>query len=470
MNSFKGSLFNNSELEEIVNRYHTMIFNGNRCFFDVHEFSMLIEYFIEDGKLDDAFNAVDYALLQYPLSDELKISKVQILIDKGMSLDALNLIKEIEEFNHCDAELFLLKGIALNFTNHPVEALKNFKKAISLSDEGRADTLFSIAINYENLNDFSSALIYLKEAIELEPENLTIIFELGYCSDRSENFKEAIHYYNVYLDIDPFSDLVWFNLGIVHTRAGNFDLAIEAYDFAIAINQKHELAYFNKANALANQGNYAQAIESYTEHLEFEDDHAETYCFIGECYERMGNIERALEFYNKTLSLSPDYADAIYGIGIVHSICDNFFQSLKYINRAIEINPDCAEYYFSQGSVYGRLNNADKAIESYIKATTLDPTDYESWLNLSELYLKKNLLSKAIKTLEEAYRFNSDIALINYRLAAYYLLKHNVEEGVSFFRKAISNNFADHKELLKFYPEAYSIKEIKELIKQHNLY
>jgi tetratricopeptide (TPR) repeat protein len=468
MNQERESQYNDREYLYLIDRYKSMLRSGKNYFFDVHEFEMLIEHFLQFGDLENASNAIDMAINQHPCSGELVLRKAQVLIDKGESPAALDILNNVQKSELANYELYLLKGIASNFIGKQKDAKKYFAQAIEIAGENIVDTLFSIAVNYENLSKYEKAYEYLQKANSEEDQNLTILSELGNCSERLNDYSSAINWYNNYLDIDPFSDSVWFNLGVAFSKALNFEKAVEAFDFAIAINEKYALAYYNKGNALVNLSKYTEAIEAYKEYLAFDDSHAETLCYMGECYERTGKIGLAVEHYNKALEIDPKFSDAIYGLGIIQSIKENYKESVDFILKAIEINPESSDYWFSLGNVYSKLNLVDKAITAYHQSTALDPQDYESWLNLSELYYKKNLLSKAIKTLEEAYVFNADVALINYRLAAYNLLKHNVEEGIEYFRKGMDSNFDEHDEVLKFYPAAINIKGVSELIQQYN--
>jgi len=468
MNQEREQLYDDSENADVMNRYKKMIRNGKNYFFDVHEFEMLIEQFLQFGDFENAGNAIDIGIHQHPNAGVLLLKKAQLLIDKGENINALKILEIAEKLEIGNFELFLLKGIACNFIGLKKEAKNHFAKALEISGDNIVDTLFSIAVNFENLNEHDTALHYLNAALEKDKKNLTILCELGCCHDRLEDYPNSIKRYNEYLDIDPFSDTAWFNLGVVYSKLLEFDKAIEAFDFTISINEKYVLAYLNKGNVLVNQNKYDLAVDAYKEYLSFDENNAETLCFVGECYERMGKLGHALEYYYRSLETDPNYSEAIYGIGIIHSIRENYQESILFIRKAIDRNPDSSDYWFSLGNIYSLLNQFEKAVEAYTRSIELDQRDYESWLNLSELYFKKNLLSKAIKTLEDAYQSNSDVALINYRLAAYNLLKHNISESLEYIKQGMKNNFEEHEELFKFYPAAVEIKEITELIQQFN--
>jgi tetratricopeptide (TPR) repeat protein len=468
MNQDKEPFLNNPAHNEIVNRYHKMMQDNKQGYFDVLEYDVIIEYYLQTGEPDSAMSVTEQGMFQHPYSGILKLRKAQLLIDLGNPAKALDILKSLGESEIMNHEYHLLKGIAYNFIGKQVEASKLFVKAVELSNENKLDTLFSIAVNYETLNFFDLALDYLYQAYADEKENKNIIFEIAYCCDRIEDYTTALDYYNTYLDIDPFSDIVWFNVGVIHSKMCEFEKAVESYEYSIALNEKYSLSYYNLGNAQANLGKYNQALITYNKYLEFEEDHTETLCFIGECYERKGDLEKALYYYNKALDLEPGYADAIYGIGIVQSIREQYSESLILLLQAIEIDSNNSDYWFSLGNVYVKMNKLDKAIDSFTRSTELDPYDYESWLNLSEIYFNKNLLSKAIKTLEEAYTYNNDVALINYRLAAYNLLKHNVPDGVHYLRRGMNCGFDEHSEIFKICPHASEIKEISQLIMHFN--
>jgi len=454
------------EIEELINKYNLMIENKCDVFFDLHELEVLGDYYFNIGNLKDAGNVIKYGLKNYPYSLELKIKHAQLLIDKGLYNQALAEIKELIDLNPSNSEINLLMGIISNVMGMKKEAAYYFKKAIMLPDAiNLADYLFSIALSYQNVNDYHTAYYYLKEAYRVEPKDLSILWELANCSEACDYYDEAVKYYNLYLDEEPFSSYIWFNLGVVYTKLEKFEKALEAFEYVIALTENDSLAYYNKANALANLGKYEEAIKSFNEYISLVGDCSQTYCNIGECYERIGDFENALNYYQKALSIDDKCSDAIFGIGIIHSICNKLPESVKFIKLAIEIDSNVSDYYYSLGTIYYKMNQHDKAIKSFEKAIELDPKDYESWLQLADIYYSNNLLSKAIKILEEAYHVNSDIALISYRLAAFYLLKNNINEGIIYFRKAITKNFREHKEIYKYFPDVNKIKEINDLIK-----
>lgn len=467
------------ELQDVVERYRLMLRSNTPLYFDSHEFILLIDYHLHNREYTESLKIAEFGINQHPSSFDLKLKKAEILFRLKDYANALLLVKELENIETNSSYLSYFRGLIHSNLKQKREAAYYFQKAVlQAQDSNEAiDTLFQIAEHYQENNDLQTANFYLLEAHKIDPYDSEIIIELAQ-NFETYDLHQAVHYYNLYLNQHPFHSSAWFDIGVVYSRLENFEKALEAFDFAIALYENYLEAYFNKGNALANLGRYQEAIEAFEEYArllneENEDDDfepnemLEVYCSIGECHERMGDLINALTYYEKALKIDPHYPDALYGVGIVCSLCNNLTDSLKYIRKAIELDPFNSEYHFSLGNVYRRMGKIDKALEAYRSATHIDPQDYESWVNIAQLYFEKNLLTKAIRTLEEAYENNPKVAIIEYRLAAFYFLRKNEADGMNFLRKALIHDNSKYLEFFKIYPEGTENEKIQNLIAKY---
>jgi tetratricopeptide (TPR) repeat protein len=462
-------------IQEVVERYRSMLKSKTILYFDPDEFILLIDFYFQKRQYNESLKIIEFAIDQHPSSTELRFKKAEVLFKLKDFTTTLLIINELENIEGFSSYLSYFKGLIYSHLKKKKDAEYCFRKAVLLShdDEETIEILLQIADHYQEINDLQSANFYLIEAHKIDRDDAEIIIDLAQNFEQLDPSK-SIYYYNLYLNDHPFHASVWFDLGVVYSRVNQFEKAIEAFDFALALFENFSEAHFNKGNALANLGKYEAAIESFEDYLQLisqertidPGDFLDVYCSIGECYERLGDLVSALMYYQKALDIDPNYADAIFGIGIVNSLCNNLEDSLRFIKKAIARDPYNSEYHYSLGNVYSLLEKNDKALESYKTAVSIDPTDYESWISIAQIYFRKNLLSKAIKTLEEAYQNNKDIAIIEYRLAGYYFLKDRSEEGMTFLRKGLIHESSRYLEFLKIYPQASEIEEISKLIEK----
>ena len=442
MNHEDDNFWYDDEVLNSVSRYEDMRRKHTHCFFDVHEFEDIIDYYLDSENIAEAATAANYAASIYPLASSIKLRMAEILIDKGQPIKALNLLNKLEHLDSGEYGIYLLRGTALNMIGKPKEAQRQFEKAIAMADENKAEVLYNIAMSFERIHQHNVALKYFLKVRALEPENYFLFYDLAFCYEHLNELDKCIVYYRKYLDEDPFSEHIWYNLGIVYNRINNHEKALEAYDFAIAINPEYSSAYFNKANTLSLLERHPKAIETYQEFLEKEPDNAAAYCYTGECYEQLEEYGMAKILYMKTLSLDDQFADAWFGLGVLNAQDGCHKDAVNDFLRAIALDEDNTEYLFALASVYANLQQYEKAVAIFKKITKLITDDIYVWDCFAQVYAKQDAFIEARKIIIEALHFNPDAALLHYRLAAYYLLDNDQLLGMTVLESA-----------LKTYPE-----------------
>ena len=89
-------VFHEEEYDELLNRWEDMLKNKKKYFFDVFEFENIIDYYIDIDKANNALNAINLASEQHPSSINIQLKKAQVLVEKGLSNQALKIIDNIE--------------------------------------------------------------------------------------------------------------------------------------------------------------------------------------------------------------------------------------------------------------------------------------------------------------------------------------------------------------------------------------
>ena len=355
-------IFHDEEYSELVNRYEDMVKQKTKYFFDVSEFENIIDYYIDSNKANNALNVVKFASQQHPNSIGIQLKKAQVLVDKGLASNALQVIEGIESIEFSNNEVFLIKGSALNILGHYNEAEKAFDTAIELTIDDKVDIIHTVAQSFEQIGRYKTALKYLHEAFELESNNIMVLYDIGYCYEKLGQINRSIDYYKQYLDKEPFSENAWYNLGILCNKSESFDKAIEAYEFAIAINPDFSVAYFNLANAYSNKEDFHNAIINYKEYLKFDGKSVEILTYIGDCYDSLKEFDIALKYYDKALNEDNYHAEAIYGKANIMFRVGKSEQALSLIKNAIIIDDLNPEFHYLSGNIYTeyRKNRSDK--------------------------------------------------------------------------------------------------------------
>ncbi len=446
--------FEEESLYQAINRFEDMIKSNATCYFDVCEFEIIIDYYLDQHNFRIAEEAIGVGISQHPGAYEIKFRLAQFYIQSGKPAKGLRILRNIENIEATNSDFYLLKGSALNILGKSEEARQAFDEAIKNAAENKDDIIYNIAYSYINARSYNIALKYLELAYEVNPLNITVIQEIALVCERMDKLDKCVDFYNRYLEIDPFNDSIWLSLGIVYSSMNKIEKALEAYEYAIAIRPEGVSALFSKANCLVNIGDNKEAIIAYNEILDLEPDNVQALTYIGECYEKMTFYKRSEYYFKRAIELDETFSDAWYGLGIANYQQDNYSEALKYFIKANQIDPENADFWFMLGEVYREMSILEKSAESYNRVLELDPNDYEAWITRAELSFKDNNdLKGAIRIMAKAFEYNPDISLINYQLATYYFFNNQSKQAIHHFERGLDINFVEHIDFLDALPK-----------------
>ena len=340
------------DVKHAVQKFERMRKNNENYFFDVIEFETIIDYYIESNNALKAFEAATLATEQHPNSVSIQLRKARVLLDKGRAVEALGILKKLENIEPGNHEIYIAKGTALGMLGDIQGAKKMFDFSLTLDSEDVENILFSITSVLQNLNYYKYLIPYLSRLIEMEPEFKAHLYDLAYAYEKIEDFENSIKYYLEYLEEEPFSDSAWYNLGIIYNKLELYDKAMEAYDYALVINSQNTFALFNKGNILSNVERYADAIPVYHEYLENEPDSFEAMTYLAECYEKLNEITMARKYYQEAIELAPDFADPWFGLGIIALNTGNTDDSLIFFRKAVRLDDENPEIWYLLGKAH----------------------------------------------------------------------------------------------------------------------
>src|SRR4030066_1779059 len=125
--------------------------NNESYFFDVIEFESIIDYYIESNNSIKAYEAAILASEQHPHSVSIQLRKARVLLDKGRAVEALRILKKLENIEPGNHEIFIAKGTAFGMLGDIQGAKKMFDYALSLDTDEIENILFSIVAVLQNL-------------------------------------------------------------------------------------------------------------------------------------------------------------------------------------------------------------------------------------------------------------------------------------------------------------------------------
>jgi len=190
------------DFTESLNRFEQMLQKNEHYFFDVEEFEILIDHYLEKTDTNTAKKVIDISLEQHPSSTTLKLKKAQFLAAIHQPNKALEIINAIELFEPFNAELFSIKASIHSQLRQHNKAIENYYRALKLVNDNaeKVNILIPIAFEYENLNQFDKAIEILKDLLLENPENETVIYELAFCYNLNDDTVGSIKFFNEFIN------------------------------------------------------------------------------------------------------------------------------------------------------------------------------------------------------------------------------------------------------------------------------
>jgi len=458
------------ELKNAVQKFERMRKNNENCFFDVIEFETIIDYYIECNNSIKAFEAATLASQQHPNSVSIQLRKARVLLDKGRAVEALKILKKLENIEPGNHEIYVAKGTAMGILGDIQGAKKMFDYSLTLDSDETGNILFSITSVLQNLNYYEYLIPYLKKLLKLEPDFNAHLYDLAYAYEKIEDFENSIACYLKYLENEPFSDSAWYNLGIIYNKQEQYKEALEAYDYALAINSQNTFAIFNKGNILCNLERYSEAIPVYHEYIENEPDSFEAMTYLAECYEKTKDLVLARKYYHEAIDLAPDYADPWFGLGIIALESGTPDDSLIFLRKAVRLDDENPEIWYMLGKAHYAKNEKKAALRCFRESLKLDAYYSEVWTDLGRIILYDGFIDKALPYLEKAYKVIGDVPGINYLLASFYLHGGMMEKTYRHLSLALDADKDLFREFHDIFPVQLFSRKIKKLLEGYNLY
>ena len=311
-----------------------------------------------------------------------------------------------------EAKALLTKGMALEFTGNPQDALITYQESLaifqSLGDEqGIAYVLPNMGAVYIFTGENDSALHYFKRSVKIHEKygdkvNASSgLMNIGLVYYKKGDFKNALKYYRMSLkrteELGARKRLpnILNNIGIILYEQGKYSEAIDSYTISLKIYEENgNLAMM--ANSLNNiglvysmQGDYKSALNKYYESLKIagsvgnKNYEARALMNIGTIYQKLGSSREAIDFFERSLKINEeigykvDIASCLGSIGNVYIQEGKYKQALEYFNREYDLcekigDEDCiAQTLNNLGKLFLRQSKYPQALNYFNKALAI---------------------------------------------------------------------------------------------------
>ncbi len=293
---------------------------------------------------------------------------LEISPDNRLALEGLKTLR-VDRVK-TQSSLFINRALDLQKAEKYDAALAEYIKALNL-EPNNADIHYNIGTAFQAKNDFIRAEKAYRRTLDLRPrDNLAqdaldnllskkanVAVEKGFQHairlQEMGKLEDAIKVYNAIAADRPEDDQVYFNLGTAYQATGNIDKALDNYEFAYELDQKPEYkdaittVKLEKANGLLSKGIDLQSA---------------------------GNNEEAILSYESVIVLFPDNSSAWYNLGTAFQALDKKEEALNAYKKAFALDEkNQSDAIFFAAILLEEKRELIAAIDLYEKYLAVDP-------------------------------------------------------------------------------------------------
>ena len=149
----------------------------------------------------------------------------------------------------------------------------------------------------------------------------------------------AIAQFSKALEIQPDDAEIHYNLGVALFVKGDLEEAIAQYQTALAIAPDNAVFHNNLGTALYAKGAVDEAIAQFQESSKLQPGYADAHYNLGNALLRLGKLDEAIAQYRRTLEINPGHEEAHYNLGVALFLKGNLAEAIAQYQKVLEINP-----------------------------------------------------------------------------------------------------------------------------------
>ncbi|MDR3577965.1 MAG: tetratricopeptide repeat protein [Anaerolineaceae bacterium] len=345
--------------------------------------NLLVQYLLVGGDLD---LRIAQALHQAELDCD-----VQIEYRWGDSIiDGLRAYSEKEDLN---------KTLTL---------LQRIIKFPKLSPDLVPKAHITCGIIYDNLQQYSEAILSKSRALELAPENAEYFFSRGKSYEDFGQHIKAIDDFNKAIELNSMVGMYYIHRGSALKEVNRLEESISDFRRALELSrgelcERCPACYRNLAISYLDLNRYEESIAALTRLIEVDPTTAENFGLRGWCWYHLKNYEEALKDCNKALELQPICKTCTPNCPIcyilhsyINKAFNNYDGAIADETKIIELLPENAEHYFNRGLNYSHIGQHEEAIADITHAIELEPLNPLYYIGRGLSYLETRRYKESI--------------------------------------------------------------------------
>lgn len=239
-----------------------------------------------------------------------------------------------------------INGVAFDAKGMYAEAILEYQEALQY--DSNAAIFYALSRDYAFLNKPARAAEMAREALRLEPNNIT--------------YRE--------------------HLASLYIATYQFDQAIAEYERILALDSTYLSGWYTLAQLYQRQ-RPLKALEIYERILEHEGEQLELLFQCASIYQSLEQYDKALDYYKRMAVLDPSNRPLRRQIAELSLRTNNVDEAIRILEQLLESDPNDPEVIATLADIHLQQRKYQQAIDLYNRLLTMNINDYEVKLRIA---------------------------------------------------------------------------------------
>jgi tetratricopeptide (TPR) repeat protein len=218
--------------------------------------------------------------------------------------------------------------------------------------------------------DYDGALVVLNKALELDPDNATVLNSRGLAYGNKGDDERALADYDLALQRRPNFPAPFNNRGLIFLRRGDLGRAYDEFNIALSLNtganRYTNLLNLGRVQTLRKQ--YESALTYFAEGKPLNPGAWQIPNYRCTTYAEMSRFDEALADCNEVLAQHPKFAGPLTRRGNVYRAKGDLEAALTDYNDALKLSPNFVPAYVGRAQLYEQRQDKAAARADYRSA------------------------------------------------------------------------------------------------------
>mgnify|MGYP002860660076 CR=1 FL=1 len=224
------------------------------------------------------------------------------------------------------------------------------------------DTIYRWGKVLEDAGEFDGALARYREALDVDPGNVTVLAQIGRLTIKLGQYGEAVRSLQKAIEGANNNPDIMNDLGVALTFDGQPREAVMLYDRLLKAQPDYEAALFNKGYALVQMRDYSSARPLLEEYINRKPDAAMAFGVLAVLELAEKNHDKALLLLDKSIALSPGWSMPYLDAAAICASIGRTSQALEYLTRALDVTSPSDVYRHLQTEAFRDIRVSEEGI------------------------------------------------------------------------------------------------------------